>query len=53
VEELGDFVRTQLAGYKVPKQITVVDELPRTALGKIAVGEVKAMVELEACGGAP
>ncbi|MAT05696.1 MAG: hypothetical protein CL424_11710 [Acidimicrobiaceae bacterium] len=49
-EELSAFVREHLAGYKVPKRITVVDELPRTALGKIAVGEVKLMAQRAAEG---
>ncbi len=33
--ELIDFVRTKLAGFKVPKRIVLVDELPKTATGKI------------------
>jgi fatty-acyl-CoA synthase len=33
--ELRDFARGRLAGFKVPKQIEVVDELPRTATGKV------------------
>jgi long-chain acyl-CoA synthetase len=32
---LIDFSRTQLAGYKVPKQIEFRDELPKTNVGKI------------------
>jgi acyl-CoA synthetase (AMP-forming)/AMP-acid ligase II len=34
-------VRARLAGYKVPKRVLFVDELPRTALGKIAYGVVR------------
>jgi fatty-acyl-CoA synthase len=33
--EVRGFVRAQLAGFKVPKRIVVVDELPKTATGKI------------------
>jgi acyl-CoA synthetase (AMP-forming)/AMP-acid ligase II len=33
--ELRDFCRTRLAGFKVPKQIRFVDELPRNAQGKL------------------
>lgn len=41
---LQDHVRSQLAGYKVPRLIHVVEQMPLTALGKIARGEVKSMV---------
>lgn len=33
--ELIVFLRERLAGYKLPRQITIVDELPRTAAGKL------------------
>jgi benzoate-CoA ligase family protein len=33
--ELRDFARGRLAGHKVPKQISFVDELPKTPSGKI------------------
>jgi acyl-CoA synthetase (AMP-forming)/AMP-acid ligase II len=34
-KELKDHVKANLAGYKVPREIVFVDELPRTATGKI------------------
>ena len=34
-EELVEFARERLARFKVPKQIEVVDELPKTGTGKI------------------
>ena len=34
-EDLRVFARERLAGFKVPKGMTVVDELPKTATGKI------------------
>ena len=34
-DELLAFVKTQLARFKVPKAIHIVDELPKTAVGKI------------------
>ena len=34
-ETLRVFVRTRLAAYKVPKHVTVVDDYPRTAAGKV------------------
>jgi malonyl-CoA/methylmalonyl-CoA synthetase len=33
--ELADFCRTQLASFKKPRQVFVVESLPRNALGKI------------------
>ncbi len=35
-EQLIDFVRQRLASYKKPKRVVFVDELPRTASGKVA-----------------
>lgn len=35
IEELAGFCRSRLAGYKVPRHFFVVDELPRTASGKV------------------
>jgi acyl-CoA synthetase (AMP-forming)/AMP-acid ligase II len=35
------FLKGQIAGYKVPRQVEVVDVLPRTASGKIQRGKVK------------
>lgn len=34
-QELRDHVRTQLAGYKVPKQVQFVDVIPKSPVGKI------------------
>ena len=31
---LQEFCRTKLAGYKVPRQLHVTDEIPRTPVGK-------------------
>lgn len=53
IDDISAFVRERLAGYKVPKRIMVVDELPRTALGKIAVGDVKTMAQRDAEGELP
>jgi fatty-acyl-CoA synthase len=34
LEDLQVFCRTKLAGYKVPRQVQLTDEIPRTAVGK-------------------
>jgi len=34
-EELRSFARERLAGFKVPKGMTLLTELPKTATGKI------------------
>jgi fatty-acyl-CoA synthase len=34
-DELKQYVKDRLAGYKVPRDITVLDELPRNAAGKV------------------
>jgi fatty-acyl-CoA synthase len=34
LDELQTFCRTKLAGYKVPRQLHVTDEIPRTPVGK-------------------
>jgi long-chain acyl-CoA synthetase len=39
--EIIDFVRPLLAGFKVPRSIDFVAELPRSAAGKIKRGEVR------------
>jgi fatty-acyl-CoA synthase len=41
-QDLKDHVKSNLAGYKVPRSITFVDELPRTATGKILKRELAA-----------
>ena len=35
LEELREFARARMADYKVPRQMTVLAELPRTASGKV------------------
>ncbi len=38
---LLDHVRGRLAGYKVPRRVEFVDELPRTATGKLVKGRLR------------
>lgn len=40
-EQVRDFCRERLAGYKVPKQVVFLDELPKSAVGKILRRELK------------
>ena len=41
-EELTAFARERLAGYKLPRSVDFVDELPRTATGKVLKRELRA-----------
>ena len=40
VDDLKAHVRSQLAGYKVPRDVTFLDELPRNASGKVMKREL-------------
>lgn len=42
VEEIVDWCRQHLAGFKVPKQVEFVSELPRNATGKVLKTELRA-----------
>lgn len=42
--KLREHCRTQLAGYKVPKRIVAVDDLPRSMLGKILRKQIREQV---------
>jgi acyl-coenzyme A synthetase/AMP-(fatty) acid ligase len=50
-DDLKAHVRENLANYKVPRAITVLDELPRGSTGKIVRRELHALAEPSA--GAP
>ena len=39
-DELKDYVKANLARYKVPREIVFVDELPRNATGKVLKREL-------------
>lgn len=41
-EDLRHYVRTQLASFKVPRDVVMLSELPRNASGKIVVRELQA-----------
>jgi long-chain acyl-CoA synthetase len=40
-DELIDFARSQLAGYKLPRSVELVSELPRTPTGKVLKRELR------------
>jgi long-chain acyl-CoA synthetase len=40
-EQLRDYCRTRLTAYKVPKKIVVLDELPRSLVGKVERRKVR------------
>lgn len=43
-QALRALARERLAGFKVPKQVLVVDELPRNALGKVEKARLRTLV---------
>jgi acyl-CoA synthetase (AMP-forming)/AMP-acid ligase II len=44
-EQLKQHVRANLANYKIPREITVLDELPRSSTGKILRADLQARVQ--------
>jgi long-chain acyl-CoA synthetase len=40
-EAVRDFCKTRLASYKVPRRVVVVDDLPRSLIGKVLRREVR------------
>lgn len=40
-QEILDFCRTQLTGYKVPKALTILEELPKSTVGKLLRRELR------------
>ena len=40
-EEVKEYVKSNLAGYKVPRDVEFIDELPRNATGKVLKRELK------------
>jgi len=43
-DDLKQHVRENLANYKVPREIAIVDELPRSSTGKILRNELQSRV---------
>jgi fatty-acyl-CoA synthase len=40
-DDLKAYIKSNLAGYKVPREIVFLDELPRNATGKVLKRELK------------
>ena len=47
-DELRTFCRREIAGYKVPKSVIFVDELPTSATGKLLKGQLRKKIGLQA-----
>ena len=41
-DEIVEFCREKLASYKAPRQVTIIDELPKTSSGKILRRTIRA-----------
>ncbi|MDP2772097.1 MAG: acyl-CoA synthetase [Nocardioides sp.] len=52
LEDLRTFLRTSLSGYKLPRTLTLVDEIPRNATGKAQYPRAKEMALATTTGGA-
>ncbi len=46
-DELRDWCRARMAGYKVPEGVTVVDTLPRNEIGKLLRQELVPLVPVD------
>lgn len=47
VEEIQEFIKERVAAYKYPRHIWFVDELPKTATGKILKREIEVPAEIK------
>jgi len=46
-KELIGFVKERIAGYKTPKKVVFMDDIPKTAIGKILRRDVREMLQAE------
>jgi fatty-acyl-CoA synthase len=44
-DDVREFVKANLARYKVPRDVTFLDELPRTPTGKVLKRELRERAE--------
>ena len=47
IQSVIDFARQRIGGYKIPRQMVFVDELPKSALGKVLKAELRARYQHE------
>jgi malonyl-CoA/methylmalonyl-CoA synthetase len=45
--ELSEWAKLRIAGYKVPKQIQIMTDLPRNAMGKVVKSELRKLFSVE------
>lgn len=45
--ELKEFCRGKIAGYKIPKAVKLVDEIPRTFIGRVKKFELQEIFKQE------
>ena len=45
LEQLQEFARMKLAGYKIPRKLVFVDALPKNSLGKIQKQQLRKTIE--------
>jgi long-chain acyl-CoA synthetase len=48
-EEVVEFCKTRLAGYKKPRHVVFVEDLPRNTLGKVVKRELRIRIEAALC----
>jgi acyl-CoA synthetase (AMP-forming)/AMP-acid ligase II len=53
LEDLRNFLRAHLSGYKLPRALTIVDEIPRNATGKAQYPRAKEMALAPSSAAAP
>ena len=44
-DEIREFVKSRVAAYKYPRHVSIVEDLPKTATGKIVKREIKLSTE--------
>ncbi len=42
--DIAEYLKSNLASYKIPKKILIVEEIPKTELGKIDLEKCKTLI---------
>jgi O-succinylbenzoic acid--CoA ligase len=45
LEELKFYLKDKIAGFKIPRKLFIIDDLPKTSLGKIRRDKIKALIK--------